>query len=74
MAGATQRFPISQPNALLPFVAHLEPGDYEWRLLTTALSLASSDATSTTVAAAASSATLREARICKQRLPDAVLP
>ena len=73
-AGATQRLPISQPHALLPVVAHLEAGDYQWNFVTRAVSFATSDATSTTVAAAASSTTLREARICKQRLPDSALP
>lgn len=72
--GPIQRTPISAPQAHYPFVARLDPGDYEWRFLTTAVAHAESDAVGTNFAAAASTVALREARICKQRLPDSALP
>jgi glucose/arabinose dehydrogenase len=72
--GAVQRTPVYEPAGKLPFVVHLDPGSYEWRLVTTAVSRTTTDAASTNFAAAASTSVLREARICKQRLPDSALP
>jgi glucose/arabinose dehydrogenase len=74
VAGPVQRTPISQPNLKLPFVVRLDPGSYEWRFLTTATARSTSDGATTDFAAAASTVALREARICKQRLPDSALP
>jgi hypothetical protein len=72
--GPVQRTPIYEPSLKLPFVVRLDPGSYEWRFVTTGTARTTSDAASTNFAAAASTAVLREARICKQRLPDSALP
>lgn len=73
-AGAIERAPIGIPNARLPFVVALEPGDYEWHLVATATGSAVSDASHTSFGVAAGAVTLREARICRQRVAESEIP